>query len=99
MSKSTLLLIVALLAAPYVVDVGYYGDFTPTHFSQANLIEDDHLDDVDLFSSHDHYTSDLIGILRSHSSVMSKQDDVSTHTSYTPLGYPTSRPPPYIHLS
>jgi len=103
MSGNTLLIIVVLLVVPYVVDVGFYGDFTPTHFSQANLIENDYLDDAD-FSSDNHKNSNLIGLLRSSPSGISKQDAVSTDT-WCPLpGYPItvcliSRPPPPIHFS
>jgi hypothetical protein len=31
----------SLLALPYLVDVVYYGDFTPTHFAQETFIEED----------------------------------------------------------
>lgn len=35
------LFVIALLALPYIIDVAYYGDFTPTHFAQENLIDED----------------------------------------------------------
>ena len=40
-SQGFLLVIIALLALPYLMDVIYYGDFTPTHFAQENLIEEE----------------------------------------------------------
>ncbi len=36
-----LFLVLALLVLPYLIDVAYYGDFTPTHFAQENLINED----------------------------------------------------------
>jgi len=41
-------LILALLMLPYLVDVAYYGDLTPTHYAQENLVdgETDDLSDV-----------------------------------------------------
>lgn len=38
---NVLFVLIALLALPYLVDVVYFGDFTPTHFAQENLIEEE----------------------------------------------------------
>src|SRR5262249_18366422 len=39
-------LAIALLALPYLVDVAFYGDFTPTHYAQETSL-DEPLQDVD----------------------------------------------------
>jgi len=33
--------VLAFLLIPYLVDVAYYGDFTPTHYAQENISLDD----------------------------------------------------------
>lgn len=38
--KWGIVLFLSLLVLPYLVDVAYYGDFTPTHFAQENLIDE-----------------------------------------------------------
>lgn len=35
------LLALAFLALPYLVDVAFFADSTPTHFSQENLVNED----------------------------------------------------------
>jgi hypothetical protein len=37
--RGTCVLILAFLILPYIVDVAYYGDLTPTHYAQENLTE------------------------------------------------------------
>lgn len=32
-----IVLILAFLLLPYLIDVAYYGDFTPTHYAQENI--------------------------------------------------------------
>lgn len=50
LTNSAGILVIALLALPYLLDVAYYGDFTPTHFAQENLIDEnpEALDDKEL---------------------------------------------------
>ena len=48
-----LLLIFAFLVLPYFVDVAWFADFTPTHFAQGNVVDEDSrfVDDEDIPSS------------------------------------------------
>jgi hypothetical protein len=36
--KRVVLLIIAFLSVPYLLDVAFYGDFTPTHFAQETTV-------------------------------------------------------------
>ena len=38
---SGIVLVLAFLLLPYLVDVVYYGDFTPTHYAQENTIDEE----------------------------------------------------------
>ncbi|HEY6084258.1 MAG TPA: hypothetical protein VIU63_02615 [Nitrospira sp.] len=35
-----LLVVIAMLGLPYLVDVAFYGDFTPTHFAQEVVVDE-----------------------------------------------------------
>lgn len=50
--RKGVVLALALFVLPYLVDVAYYGDFTPTHFAQENAIEEDILSLDDKGASH-----------------------------------------------
>jgi hypothetical protein len=34
-------LVLAFLLLPYLIDVAYYGDFTPTHYAQENIDDEE----------------------------------------------------------
>jgi hypothetical protein len=36
-----ILFVIAVLALPYLVDVAFYGDFTPTHYAQEIVSDED----------------------------------------------------------
>ncbi|HJT22002.1 MAG TPA: hypothetical protein VJ746_16115 [Nitrospira sp.] len=39
--KRVIVLIIAFLSVPYLFDVAFYGDFTPTHFAQETTVRAD----------------------------------------------------------
>jgi hypothetical protein len=41
-----ILFVIAVLALPYLVDVAFYGDFTPTHYAQE-IVTDEYVQDGD----------------------------------------------------
>jgi len=41
-----MLFVVAFLALPYLVDVAFYGDYTPTHYAQE-IVADEDTQDID----------------------------------------------------
>ena len=40
-------LVILFLLVPYLVDVAYYGDYTPTHYAQANFSDGEEADSFD----------------------------------------------------
>ena len=94
-------LFLSLLALPYLVDVAYYGDFTPTHFAQETFIEEDAqaLDDKSSFCSTD--TQDDV-VVSAIFPPLERQTCAQDHLSAGDLFLPpylisaslVSRPPP-----
>lgn len=84
-------LILAFLLLPYLVDVAYYGDLTPTHSAQESV---DTKNEVDRF---DDQKSLLCGDSQAHSGeTRFKLQDAGMH-----CGYPTSTvvPPHYLFVT
>ncbi len=94
-------LILAFLLLPYLVDVAYYGDLTPTHYAQESV---DNKNEVDLF---DIQESLLYANERAHSGETGfpLQDAGTRCNTPTRIIFPpqnlflaslTSRPPPNL---
>ena len=94
-------LILAFLLLPYLVDVAYYGDLTPTHYAQESV---DNKNEVDRF---DIQKSPLCANGQAHSGETSltlqdagTQCSTPTRTIFPPknlfLASVTSRPPPNL---
>ena len=94
-------LILAALMLPYLVDVAYFGDLTPTHYAQENVIEETKVDlsdvQISLLYVDDQAESIETGI--------TLQDAPTTCSSRVQTVFPrqsllstwhTSRPPPAI---
>ena len=45
--RSALFIVLALISLPYLTDVAFLGDFTPTHFAQENVTESEHVEAQD----------------------------------------------------
>ncbi len=46
-STKSVVLGLAFIAIPYIVDVAFLGDLTPTHFAQENIVESKEPQDLD----------------------------------------------------
>ena len=93
-------LIVAMLLIPYLVDVAYYGDLTPTHFAQENL----QVEDVDSSDATKSLSSSGGHAYPEQASCVRPVDDVTACSPAKTVFAPpnlfvasfTSRPPPTL---
>ena len=98
-------LVLAFLLLPYLVDVAYYGDFTPTHFAQKN-VNDGEDGEEDLFA--DGRGSPFFADDQAHSGVEVGLSSLDSYTQSSALASAvlpshylfvaslTSRPPPAL---
>jgi len=99
---SGFVLVLAFLLLPYLVDVAYYGDFTPTHYAQENSVDEEDARSIVAKASL------LVAIDQAHSGVGvspsapvvnalgSPQAGEFLPTQYPFLDTLTSRPPPIL---
>ena len=98
-----IVLVLAFLLLPYLVDVVYYGDFTPTHYAQENLIDEEDarsiLPNASLLVAVDE-ANPGVGV-RLLAPVVNAQTSLQAGASRLSHHYPiseslTSRPPPVL---
>ena len=96
------ILVLAFLFLPYCVDIGWYGDLTPSHFAQENSNDskesDPTVEKAYLHFVLDHAPSIETGhaCLRIVNSRYRCSDRVMLSPQYLPAFSHTSRPPPVL---
>ena len=97
-----IVLILAFLLLPYLVDVAYYGDFTPTHYAQETIDDEEGAQSAiakaSLSFAVDQAASE-VGVSLSApvvTALRSRQAGEYLPTQYPFLDSLTSRPPPVL---